>query len=254
MSDSALRGLDLLEHVAHFPGLTVGEIAKQLAMSRATVARLLDSLERGGWLIPEGRPRRYFPALRVVSSASAVLKHNQAREQLRPWLLELAERTSLPCSLGFYERGRVVITDVSEVVAERLVSRFDGESYPAACTAGGKILLAFQSADEIKRVAALGVESLTPTTTTTPASIEEEARVTRERGYSLTNLEFRADASGLGVPVKDKLGRVAAALVVSTRGPIIGEFVETIGQIALDVAARASLALGHSPSASLGIA
>jgi DNA-binding IclR family transcriptional regulator len=198
-----------------------------------------------GWVVADGRPRRYSPALRLVSAAASVLRRSHEREAIRPWLLELAERTSYPCSLCLYERGRMVVTDVTEVVAERIIARFDGGSFPAACTAAGKILLAFQSHDEIARVAALGVTQLAPNTITSPADIATDIALTRERGYALTDREVRADASGLGVPLFGRSGHAVAALGVSIRGPLTDEFVENVAPIALSVAARASQALGH---------
>lgn len=247
MSDSALRGLEILEHLSRSRPLTAGEVARDLDMSRATVARLLESLNGAGWVVAEGRPRRYAAALRLVSTAASVLNHNRTREFLRPWLLELAERTAVPCTLAFYERGNVVITDVTEIIAERIVSRFDGGIYPAVCTAGGKILLAYQGEGEIQRVASIGFAPLTNYTKTTPEEILAEARLCRDRGYAVTDREYRETASAVAVPIVDRNGRAVAALSVGTRGALTDEFVESVLPAALAVAARGSSALGHTP-------
>ncbi|MFN0147036.1 MAG: IclR family transcriptional regulator [Dehalococcoidia bacterium] len=244
LSDSALRALGILERVSSADaGLTAGDVARDLNLSRATVSRLLAALVHDGWLVASGSPRRYTPAFRILTAASGVLRQHPVRELVRPWLSELAERVELPCMLAFYERDHVVVTDVCEVISGRVMLRFVGQAFPIATTAPGKTFLGFLAEEDRQRLAE--IEACKPGATTTVPDLLTEASLTRERGYALADRSFRADASGLGVPVIARGGAIVAALVVATLGPLTDTFIETVAPLAVGVAARASLALGY---------
>ena len=224
----------------------MGEIARELKMSRATVTRLVASLKKSGWVNAEGS--RCYPSLRVAVMGADALRHNPLRQRLRPWLIELAERTGCPCALCFYDAGRLTVTDLTDSIAGRVIAKFDAYVVPAACTAGGKIMLAFQPDEEVRRLISEPLERFTEFTKTDPEEVIDDIRMARERGYSIDDRELTVETSGLAVPVIDANEMVVAALGVNTRGGITDEFVQKASPIALTVALRASQALGHPSS------
>jgi DNA-binding IclR family transcriptional regulator len=253
VSDSALRALTVLEQLASSPGMTSSELARELRMSRATVARLVASLSGAGWIVPLEGDKRYATSLRLVSVASAALSNHSIRSSLLPWLMELCERTGLHCALCFYEAGTLTVTDVADPSEAGVRTHVDGRKYPAACTAGGKILLSLQTEEEIERVATAGLSPFTEFTRRTPEEIHEDVRKSLAQGFGISDREFAVRASGLAVPVFDRYDRPIAALTVNVTGPITHEFIASVAPVARGVASRASLALGN-PSGDLLLA
>jgi len=246
VSDGALRALAVLEKLASSGGLSAAELARELDMSRATVSRLLHSLNDAGWIMQQDGTKRFVTTLRLVSIASAALNNHATRSSLLPWLMELCERANLHCALCFYENATLTVTDVAEPGDAGVTTHFDGRKYPAACTAAGKILVAHQSEDEQRRVAAMGLPQFTPHTRTRPDEIWSDLQVTRAQGYGLSDREFTMKASGVSVPIFDRYDRAISALTVNIAGPISAEFISSIAPVAKSVGGRASLALGKS--------
>jgi DNA-binding IclR family transcriptional regulator len=242
VSDSAVRALSILEHLTAVPGgLTAAEISKELQMSRATVGRLLASMAESGWVTVEPRSNRYRGSLRVVAAGAAALRQHPIRRQLRPWLIELAERSNAPCALCFYRDGRTTVTDVTERLAGGMVAQFDAYTLPAWCTAAGKVFLAYLPEESVKRILTERSHPRhTPFTVTDPAALLDQIRLARERGYATSDREFTVDTSAIAVPVFDRPGHPVAALGVNSLGPLTPEFEAAAVPIALAVATLAS--------------
>src|SRR5262249_48732834 len=89
-----------------------------------------------------------------------------------------------------------------------------GEASPAYASATGKALLAWQTAEEIRAVAAQAVP-ITAATICREADILREVEVTRGRGYSINRGEWREGVWGVGAPILDTSGVAFAAIGVS---------------------------------------
>lgn len=248
MTKAVGRGLDILWALAHarWPQSTA-EVATAIGVNRASAYRLLEALLDEGWIIGEGHPKRYAVSLRVAEMGAIRLVNDHVRQVALPYMLDLAQAAQNRVLLNFYEHGSVVITDVADILGERAISTLSASRVPAACTASGKVLLAFQPAEEIERVCQQGLPAYTALTKTSPEGIAAEVARSRERGYGTVDRELQPEQSSLGVPVFDHMNHAVAAFGMSVSGSLTDEVIARLLGPARQIAHRASVALGHRP-------
>jgi DNA-binding IclR family transcriptional regulator len=91
-----------------------------------------------------------------------------------------------------------------------------GQRAPLHCTALGKVLLAFQPEDDLKKILRqLKLIALTSNTIISRQRLMEELRAIREQGYALDHREIEEDVECIGAPIRNHLGDVIAALSIS---------------------------------------
>jgi DNA-binding IclR family transcriptional regulator len=91
-----------------------------------------------------------------------------------------------------------------------------GQRAPLHCTALGKVLLAFQPEDDLKRILPqLKLIALTSNTIISRQRLTEELKAIRRQGYALDYREIEEDVECIGAPIQNHLGGVIAALSIS---------------------------------------
>ena len=118
---------------------------------------------------------------------------------------------------------------------------------PAATVAGGKVLIAWLSEDELRSLYPSGIPRLTPRTTTDPESLAVEFEEIRRRGYALNRDGSYFGLSAIGAPIRMPDGTVAAAIAISTRSErmtnesihrVLGPMLASAAAIAAELQAR----------------
>ncbi|MCR4419242.1 MAG: IclR family transcriptional regulator [Clostridia bacterium] len=195
---------------------TLSELSRQTGLSKATLFRLLLSLERKGFVERFGEAGRYGlgPALRAL--VSGALGQGQSLAQAAaPAMRRLGELTGETITL--YVRQGTSRTCIAELVSPEPL-RYSvgvGVSVPLHAGSPGKLLLAYLPSDERRRILdSLGLAPLTNRTITNRAALEQELDTIRSRGWAVSFGERIEGVSSLSVPVRDLGGRVVAALSI----------------------------------------
>jgi IclR family acetate operon transcriptional repressor len=209
------RALDVLEALAHAGAPTgVAEIAVLTGLPQGTVHRLLQSLQRRGYV-------RREPSRKYSLGASAVQLAEAAQRSLarsvRPYLAELVELSGETANLAVLEGEDVVY--VAQVPSPHTLRMFAevGRHVPPHSTAVGKVLLA-----GMRRERAMGILRRVGLPARTPATITDTAEFTREldrvaaQGWAADEEEQETGVRCVAVPVGDHRGVVAA---LSLSGP-----------------------------------
>ncbi len=99
-----------------------------------------------------------------------------------------------------------------------------GTRLPAYATALGRVLLADAPPREHE------LRALTPRTLTDPAALAAALETVRTQGYALVDEELEAGLRSIAVPVRDRTGRVVAALNTATHvtGRTVPEYVRDV--------------------------
>jgi len=93
-----------------------------------------------------------------------------------------------------------------------------GTRLPAWCTSMGRVLLAALPEDEREqRVAGMQMVARTPKTITDPDELLMQLAKVRRQGYALINEELELGLLSMAVPLRDRSGRVVAAINVSAQ-------------------------------------
>lgn len=194
----------LVELAGHPNGIGLEEMAQALGCPKSTAHRALASLRRAGLADQDARGH-YLLGDEFLRLAFA---HHEARPEhirVQPILESLAAR--------YGEAAHYAVLDGREVVYRakvdspkgsiRLTSTIGGRN-PAHSTGVGKMLLAYQLADEraVRDWVNNGTLSRpTDRTKTTSSELHAELVAIRERGYSLDDQENEPGINCIAVPV-----------------------------------------------------
>lgn len=230
------------------PWMTVSEIATELGLTRAAVRRFLLTLSELGYV--RGRGNRYELTPRVLELGYSYLSALSFPDIALPRLEQLVTSTSEASEGSILDDGDIVYVVRVPGPAMMTISVNIGARRPAYATAMGRVLLAHLPSDELD--AYLDTHELAPIlprTITKEADFRKELARVRKDGYALANQELEEGLVAIAVPVRDRAGRVRAAINLSTH--VGRKSVEEMRALVPDVKAAAhdiELELRHSPS------
>ena len=208
------RGLDVLEHLAgQSEGLSLGEIARRLAMSKSGTHGVLSTLARRGFVerMPGGV---YRLGLRLWHVGNGMREADLARVA-QPFLERLVAVTGEGVILGVLTGFDVIyLTRVEGAEAVRVHAQVS-DRIPANCTSTGIALLAFQPPGYLDDHLPETLEAYTPHTITDPEELRREMRRTHARGYAINRGGWRTDVGGIAAPVLGRDGNAVAGLCVA---------------------------------------
>ncbi|MFJ8136959.1 IclR family transcriptional regulator C-terminal domain-containing protein [Streptomyces sp. NPDC096013] len=222
--ESLARGLTVLTAFGEDRAeLTLTEVAQATGLARATARRALITYEHLGLVTPSG-DRRFALTPRVLSLGFPPLSRTTLPVLAHPHLTALAARVHEPASLAILVGDEVQYT--ARVATSRVMSVniAVGTRLPAYATALGRVLLADAPPREHE------LRALTPRTLTDPAALAAALETVRRRGYALVDEELEAGLRSIAVPVRDRTGRVVAALNTATHvtGRTVEEYVRDV--------------------------
>ena len=191
------------------------ELSRRAGLPEASGYRLIQTLEEIG-AVARGPKGRYRTGPLLLSLSHNVTLGELLREASQPLMTELAYRLGLTTHLGVLEHGMVTyIGKVSPPGAFAVHTRV-GAQLEAYCSGLGKVLLAALPDDEVESFVLDGeLIALTPYTITSTAGLRAELKKIRLAGYAVDDREHQANMRCIAVPVRDREGRVVAALSAS---------------------------------------
>jgi IclR family transcriptional regulator, KDG regulon repressor len=213
------RALDILELFLDGDGtLSAPEIVRRLQLPRTTVHELVTTLVARSYLAPvPSAPGRYRLGVRPYQLGSRYAEQLDLAAEGQQVARIVAETCDETVHVAILEGTDVIyIAKVDSTHAVRMVSAA-GRRLPAHCTSVGKMLLASLPAPELAaRIPdSAALVAMTPNSITDPAALRAELAGIRERGIAVECRESNPDVSCVAAPVRDRSGRVVAALSIS---------------------------------------
>ena len=232
------RAISILQVLARQGAAGVTEIAKELAVHKSTVFRLLATLESRGLVEHNSERGRYQLGYGVVQLAAGATKKHDLSLLSRPICGELAEKVGETVNVAIHD-GRKVIS-IDQVIGSPMVTTVNwvGQRTPMHATSAGKVFLANMPPDQVDAILAEGLESYTPHTVTDPAALKRQLALVRDRGYAQSVEEHEIGLTAVAAPIRSMDGEVIAAVAVS--GPIFRLNEDTIADVAGHVLAAAA--------------
>jgi IclR family transcriptional regulator, pca regulon regulatory protein len=212
---SLANGLDVLEAFTPAePRLTLTEVARKSATSRATARRMLLTLVDRGYAYTDGRTFELTP--RVLSLGHGYWSGRSWHELVQPSLRDVSVRLNESCSAAILTGHDVMY--VSRVHT-RSIMRIDlglGTRLPAFATSMGRVLLSDRSESELRtQLEKAPRPQYTPHTLTDVQLLIEAISAAREQGYALVDQELELGLRSAGVPVRNGEGRIVLAINTS---------------------------------------
>lgn len=210
------RGLAVIRAFgAATPRLTLTQVAQSTGLTRAAARRFLRTLVELGYMSHDGQYFELRP--KILELGYAYLASQRLLEVARPELEKLTAALEDSSSLTVLDSDTVLY--LVRVHAPRLmrVSIEVGTRFPAYPTSTGRVLLGGLTEKELagffQRVA---LKPYTARTATTERRVREEIAKARGQGWALADQELEEGLRSVAAPVRDRSGRVVAAVNVSS--------------------------------------
>lgn len=211
------HGLDVLALFSREkPALTAPDICEALKLPRASVFRLLVTLERAGYVLRGADERTFRLGPGLLNRGFTYLASLDLSEIGQPALQKLRDRTGLSAHLAVRD-GRDVVYVARVAALTTVASSVQiGTRFPVHATIMGRMLLL--DMDEAQLRALYPEQKLPQSTPQTPTTIDALVEILdadRARGYGVSQSFFERGVSAVGAPVRDGAGRVVAAVNVT---------------------------------------
>jgi len=207
------RALDILELLVRSGGPRgLAEIVESVDGPKATIHRLLTTLQARGYVTQDPRTSRYSAGVRCFELGSLWAANLDLRAVASPHLSALNTGTGETVHLAVYDHGDVVYVDKLESLHPVVAKSHVGRRCPATCVATGRALLAFESREEIASVLAGPLPAYTANSVTDPAELEALLAGVRSLGYAVNHGSYRDEVGGVAAPIRDHTGRVVASV------------------------------------------
>jgi DNA-binding IclR family transcriptional regulator len=240
------RTLDVLETLARSgSAVTLAELTDATSMPKATLHRVLRTLQSRGYVSQEGEAGRYAAGIRCFELGSMWAQNLDVRAVAAPYLAVLNVETKETVHLGVYEHGDVVYIDRLESPQQVIAKSYVGRRCPATCVATGRVLLAYSENAEITRVLEEPLPQYTDRSITDPGELADILAKVRVDGFGVNHGGYRNEVGGIAAAVRDHTGRVVAAVGLCLPEHRFGpERIEFLRDATIQAAVEISSALG----------
>ncbi len=189
-------------------GLSLGEIAKAVDLSRSTVQRIVDALDRENLVLAATASGvRLGPALLRLAAATRYKIREVARETMEA----LSRETGETVDLAIADNEKVVFVDQVAGTHRLTAVSAVGGAFPLHCSANGKAVLStFDEARLQKLRKRMTLTKQTKNTITTWPALERELQRIRESGIAFDREENSIGISAIAVALHGPLGDVAS--------------------------------------------
>ncbi|MFD6059470.1 IclR family transcriptional regulator [Rhodococcus wratislaviensis] len=247
---SVTRAVNILRALSQSPtGSTLAEVAERVDLPISTVHRIVKTLIGEGLVV--GRTPDAGLRLGPEFARLARLAQDDLLPVVRPYMNQLSGATGETVSLCVLEGMGVRFLDQILRSGGLHAVSVIGLTYPAHCTAGGKVLLAAQPEAFLQTIMPKRFERLTSNTIPTPEALLDELNVIRKQGFAHDNEEHTIGVSAVATVLRDHAGPVAA-LTIAMPTSRFGQRRDELTEVLLAVRKRIQNALALPRRVSIG--
>jgi len=195
------------------PEMSVAEVARLTAMTRAAARRFLLTLHALGYVECEGRSFRL--AAKTLELGFSFLSSQSWLSIAAPLLETLKSELGESVSVTVLENADVVYLIRFPANRVMTLTMEVGSRRPAYCTAMGRALLGELPEPEARRILdASALKAHTPRTVIDKETLMAEFRKARRQGFAMIDQELEDGLVAVSVPLRDARGTVLAAVNV----------------------------------------
>ncbi len=211
--DKGLMLLEAVESAAHPVGLK--DLTLKLKWDKATVHRLLLTLERRGYLLRDQETRRYTLGLKIFGLHDSLVRGFDIQQATRPFMTQVAKRSGETAHLAVAVGTDIVFIDRVESNEALFVNTQVGSREPMYCTALGRAIMAFLPDDQVKECLPARYVRYTPKTITATAVLRKALLRVRDQRFALDFEEYLPGIHCIAAPILNHEGSPVAALGIS---------------------------------------
>lgn len=210
---SLTRAFDILHAVAvEGDGRPLADIARQVALPKSTVSRMLSTLAKIGAVERTSQPEGFRIGGAIVALAAQVAYPRNLVALVRPYLQELAQVAGETVSLGVPDGDQVYYIDQIDSWHNLRLKNWTGQRLPLYATSDGKLYLAHWPEAALDAYLQHPLHAYSANTITDPALLRQELATIRCQGYAWNQREYDPDIVGLAAPIYDDAGAIRASI------------------------------------------
>ena len=188
----------------------ISEISRGTEINKNMVFRILNTLEKEGWVYCH--EQKYSLTLSLFGLASKPISRLSLNTAATPILYDLLNKTGESTYLGILKEDKVLyIQHLDGVKGVRVAGRVGGE-YDLYCSAPGKVLLSYADDGFIEEYTSRNFEKTTQNTITEKTAMLSEIENIRKNGYAIDKEEFGNGITCVSAPIYDYTGKVIATV------------------------------------------
>jgi len=246
---SVSNTLEVLDLLSKHEELGVAEISNELDMGRASVFRMLYTLEKKEY-VHKTSNAKYKLGIKFAHYGSIVLERQNYVSIAKPFLQKLRNKHNQTTHLSISDEDDCLNIIVMEKELSKSTIQMTskiGSKMPAYCTGTGKTLLASRLDEDLeKRIQSYSFKKLTHATITDNNELIEELKKIIKQGYGEDLEESEIGLICFAAPVKDITGKTVAAISISGASEVMkinkDSYVESVKETAKDI----STAMGYN--------
>lgn len=230
--------------------LTIGELACLTNLSKSTVFRILQTLEKHRFISHDYETNRYSLGMKLFELGGIVSSSFSLRKIASRFLDKLEKKINHTILMGILEDGELVYIDKREGKEDLKLTSEIGKRRPPYYGMLGKTLMAYLSENEIDNLLKkYPLKKVASRSITDPKKFKKSLKKIQKKGYTYEWSEAVEGVIGIAAPIRDHHGKVVSAI-----GVAIPKFnrekinKEEIIKLVLDTANEISKALGFSNS------
>lgn len=207
----------LLEFVPNNQPLGTVDLSVKLNLHKSTVNRLLHVLRRFEFLEQNPQSKKFSLGKAADKLGKALNRSYDAQlvAAAGPQLDDLRSRLQETVVLEVLSGNSTILVYVAEGPGPIYVREAVGERRPVHASAGGKLLLAFSSAETRNRYLNGNLPSITPKTITDLDGLTTHLNQIRQQGYATDDEEVHVGIRAVAAPVFSCNQKIMAAAVVT---------------------------------------
>lgn len=195
-------------------GWTLDDLAQHLDVNKASMLRILRTLEADRVVLREGDRYRLGP--RVLELSYGYLRDLELDAVAKPFMQRVATQTGQTVSLAVLDGLDVVYIAIEKAHRELGIQGQIGGRHPANATALGKVLLADLEPDQLAmRLGHDELPRLTHRTLHTPEALTAHLTQVREQGFAVDDEERGIGIRCVAAPIRAADGSAIAAISVA---------------------------------------
>lgn len=222
--------------------LSLQEIAERIRMPKTTAFRLVNTLERAGFLIRMDN-QQYCLSLKIARLGGLVRSTLSIREIARPVMLLVNEQTSETITLNTIVGNDRMVLEVVDTPAPLMSMARPGQHMPLYLGASSRILLAYMEPQDLERVVKANMNE----PDFDRAAFDRELARFRRQGYAISRSQRVPGLTAIAVPIFDIHGEVRHCLALTGPSVRVDSRDQELADILLVAGRDISTRLGASP-------
>jgi DNA-binding IclR family transcriptional regulator len=240
------RMMDVLEQLERRPnGATIRELTALLSLPRTTIYRIVNTLQ-GHDMVRRDDTGAYHLGRRLLSLASHVVagvSEVDLAALAQPFLDKLSAEIGEGSKLSVIDQDGILVLAAAQGRRQYALTVAPGQRMPIHAGAASKLLLAHLPPEEMAAWLAKPLIAYTPKSLTDPKRLMTELTRIKRLGWAQDRGENAPSIQAFAAPVRDRTGRVVAAISIPYLAGAEASRMEEIRLAAIDAARAISEAM-----------